>query len=280
MAKRIHIIGSGGGARGALHPRIYNFLDEDYDIVSFDGSSISAVQGLGVTTGNAGRLEEIWTEDIRSQSDFMRKTPLTPLNGLHSLNPLRKLLIEKAEKWGAPKIPFGVGVFWWEEPAHTIPRIGGMDRERMVDHIIASSSILGIHDRYEVDGKLAGDGGHHSPIPVRRWNTHFRDRVDEVHVLLCRPVFKGLPSVDRKETDNVFEMLMRWTDYTTQKALEDDLRRLRRMSRRAGLPVYYYAPDNWDVTGPTFDSNSKRLREQIEGRLEHGEAMIANRKRL
>lgn len=281
MAKqRIHIIGSGGGARGALHPRIYTALDDEYEIVGEDGSSISAVQALAVTTGNADELEGIWTEDIRRQGDFMKSTPLSPFNGLHNLKPLRRLLIEKAMAWGPPMMPLGVGVFWWESGTHTIPRIGKMKRERMIDYIIASSSILGIHDRYEVDGKLAGDGGHHSPLPVRRWTPRFKAGIDEVHVLTCRPVGKGLPPLPRRDTDNVFEMLMRWQDYTTQKALEEDIERLRRRSRRTGIPVYVYAPHDWETTGPTFDSNAKRLRAQIERRLEHGEWMLANRVRL
>lgn len=276
---RSHLIGSGGGNRGSLHPLIYEWLADRTEIVGYDGSSISAAHGYAVTTDNVDHIRPMW-EGIRQQSDFMRKTWLTPVNGLHTLEPLRKLLAE--QRWGRPHFDFGVGIFDWQRAEHRIVNLRGRPLWKVLDYVIASCSIMAIHDRVTVGGRLVGDGGHHSPIPVRPFGADddWLDGIDEVHVLLCRPL-EGLPVVDAHETDGPLEMLMRFIDYATHQALLRSLAVLRQWAQsRRDIAFWVYAPRDWDITGPTFESNDRRLRRQIADRIAHGRWMLAHRKRL
>lgn len=269
------IVGSGGGTRGALFPFIYERIESDPQVTigGMVGTSINAVHAYAVCTENTFALRGIW-ENIRGQQDFMRND-LNPLNGMYSLKPLRKLMLE--QRWGMPVRDMFVGVFFFRGGGHRLVRCKHRPVEDVIDWVLASSSLAGIHNVFSINNEPVGDGGHHSPLPVPfdLWEDY-----NEVHILVSRPDGR-IPEVEEKEVDGPIGQIARYSDYQSTVGINASLAAFRRMAnQRPDIEFYLYRPRDWGSTGPTFERNDRELRRLIQRRLAHGEWMWENRTRL
>lgn len=99
MNKRLAIVLSGGGAKGAFQVGVLDALINTYGVKPriVVGTSTGAIQALGVAQGDIERLKAFWL-GLRKDSDIYKKrlAPFAVLTGkaLYNSEPLRKLLAE------------------------------------------------------------------------------------------------------------------------------------------------------------------------------------------
>jgi len=267
---------AGGGARGALHVGPACHICTTTRVTQGRGSSIGAFTKYAVTTGHHEELGDLWQE-VRRQGDFMKKN--LPFDGVHTLNPLIKWV--GGLGWGVPKVPSYVGVFDWQTREHVFWSTHDVELAEALERMRASASIMVIHDRFERDGRFWGDGGHASPLPIVKYKRRewWNQYTGGVHLVLSVPTL-DLPDLAPSEVNGPFKQLMAWMDYKNHESVIASVRWYRQLAKRISVPVLLYAPRDWKVAGPTFDSDAKDLREQIDRRIEHGAWMVENRRRL
>lgn len=96
--KKIAVVLSGGGARGALQVGALKYLTKEQDkIQAYYGTSIGALNALGMATVGIDKLEELWL-GVKKKSDILSFNwhTLGPLfgDGIYNSKPLRKKIDE------------------------------------------------------------------------------------------------------------------------------------------------------------------------------------------
>lgn len=277
MAKpRSYVSISGGGSRGALFPRVLEFIENTTEIVGGGGTSVGALEMYAVATHNTAELEPVF-RNLEGEGSFMR--PDLPFDGFHTLKPMRKLMEEK--RWGLPKREMYVGLTYWAEGTHRLVHCNDRPIEDVLDLAIGSSSIAGIHNVMKFGEHFVGDGGHVTSLPPMPEGWKYWMGLDEVHILSAHPNEPGVPQVEESEVNGPVEQLTRFAEIQVHRAMLESLAYYRTLAEwHTDVAFYFYAPRSWADVGPAFTKDKDLLHEWIDRRLEHGDWMARHRIRL
>ena len=175
---------TGGGARGAFQvgalKHLIGELGRTYDVVT--GFSIGALAGAMVAQGDYPRVVEVW-ENARSIRNFFGGN-LAFFRGLLSMKPLRDLMEEALD---VRKLRASPTQFIFTTVDLQEGRLVEKSKfsEPLLDWLMASCTIPGVFTPLEIDGHQYVDGGILDTKPL---SPAIREGVDEIDVLLCRPL--------------------------------------------------------------------------------------------
>lgn len=172
---------SGGGSHGAWQAGACQALCTRYQYDAIVGTSVGAVNALGLSTGGPAALGKLWL-GLRSSRDVMGVNWDWPwkLDGFLNFNPLKEIL--KRELYNAaPKIPcFATALSLRTMQVQNIALTGSVSE--IIDAVTGSCSLAGIHS--PVNGFV--DGGHRETVAVNFALNELQ--ASEVHVVLTGPV--------------------------------------------------------------------------------------------
>lgn len=272
MGTKWGLILGGGTALGAVQvsvaERLFAALGPPAGIV---GVSVGAVNGLLLGEHRLADLRDEW-QRLTGLEDFAAPQ-VDVWNGLRSLSPLRKRLMER--RAGLRLLtPTWAGLVDVDSRAYQAIALHHLqDIGHRWDAVIGSSSqplLMEIPDfrgRAVMDG---GAGGHVLP-PLPNWS-----EMDEIHIVSCSPLGTRRRTAPRpvkghrtwRAGSAAFALLM-------GRQADEDLEDLRDQYA-ANAATYLYAPKSWDEVGDPFEAEP----EDIARRLATGAAMFEARERL
>lgn len=178
---------SGGGSRGAYEIGVWRALqelDERFSIVT--GTSVGALNGAAVVQGSEELAERLWCEletsrifDVDLDESLPAKKKLISAvklfghaavaQGGAGTQALSKLLHSYIQEELVRSSPIDLGVVTVQldtlKPCHIWK--DEMPQGRLLDYLIASSSLFPAVRPYEIDGKKYIDGGYSDNLPIR-----------------------------------------------------------------------------------------------------------------
>lgn len=170
------LILSGGGSRGAYETGVWQALTDlgiSIDIVT--GSSVGAINGAMICQGSLEDTVNLWREiethmvfDVPEDGNLLDYAKEIFINGGAGVSGLKSLLENyiDEEKIRASSIDFGLVV---TERASLKPHYlykEDIPRGKLIDYILASSSVFPAVHPYEIDGKEYIDGGYADVLPI------------------------------------------------------------------------------------------------------------------
>lgn len=177
------LVFSGGGARGAYEVGVWRALEElgiKCDIVT--GTSIGSINGALYVTGSLELAEKLWSnidfntvfegdfnyKDARDNKKIMLKYVHASANGgLEPLN-LKKNLVKyiDVDKFFESSIDYGLVTVSYPSFKETKLCKKDIDRDKLIDYLIASSSVAPLFKIKDIDNKRYIDGGFRNSMPV------------------------------------------------------------------------------------------------------------------
>lgn len=173
---RTALILSGGGSRGAYETGVWQALADlgiSIDIVT--GSSVGAINGAMICQGSLEDTVNLWREiethmvfDVPEDGNLLDYAKEIFINGGAGVSGLKSLLENyiDEEKIRASSIDFGLVV---TERTSLKPHYlykEDIPRGKLIDYILASSSVFPAVHPYEIDGKEYIDGGYADVLPI------------------------------------------------------------------------------------------------------------------
>lgn len=179
---------SGGGARGAYEIGVYRALAEEggltFGVVT--GTSVGALNAALIAQGDLDRAEALWrqiTTEAVLQLDAASLGALPPAeavttavgfvsqylqNGGVDTSPLKALLEGCIDEGRVRRSPTELGLVTVEYPTLKPCTLLCCDipAGRLIDYLMASSSLFPALQRWEIDGKFYMDGGYYDNLPV------------------------------------------------------------------------------------------------------------------
>ncbi len=178
---------SGGGGKGAYEIGVWKALkqlEKDKDIVAVSGASIGAVNGLLFTVGNYDNAEKIWSKV--TVGDFL----ISGEKSICSCKKLREILEEDIdydyvkfskvrffantsvsdEKLAFPEKAEDIKPFVKEYKSHFRTEyfeLNKSGKDKIIETVVASSSLPAIYEPVRIDGRLMFDGGLTDNVPIR-----------------------------------------------------------------------------------------------------------------
>ncbi len=272
-AKKWGLILGGGTALGAVQVPIAERLFAELGPPSgIAGVSVGAVNGLLLGEHRLPDLRAEW-ERISGLDDFAAPQ-VDVWNGLRSLKPLRKRLVEQRAGLRL-RTPTWAGLVDVDSRSyqaialHLLQDIG-----HRWDAVIGSSSQPLLMEIPEFRGRAVMDGGAggHVLPPLPNWA-----EMDEVHIVSCSPLGPSRRSGAPKPVKGhrtwragsaAFALLM-------GRQADEDVEDLR--DQLAGqMPTWLYSPKSWAEVGDPFEAE----RDDIAQRFATGVAMYDARERL
>lgn len=242
--KKIALVLSGGGARGAFQVGVLDVLCEqgyEFDVVS--GVSVGALNGAMIATRQFTELQKLWRtirkEDIlhsRSLGEVIKQFVLykigitDPPRGLNNLTPLKRLLSNYLFDQQI-RIPFHFGFVPLESGHYvnaTIRREGHRIDEDDILRILASSAIPFQFDPVDFYNQTLVDGGirHISPIAqVLPYNP------DEIVIIPTKPL-DGRQ--EEAEVNDILQIGKRSIDVMLDEIFIEDIQRFVEINRLVG----------------------------------------------
>ena len=201
MSKKIGIVLSGGGAKGAFEVGVLKVILEkikkDGDVLhSVSGSSIGAMNGAFVVAGQFNDLESIWLSWDRtncplSQTDIFGPMVTMLYRGyMYHADPLKAFLkksllvpqlltssvkyINNSIRLGDQKLRFGGNIF------------GNKDQDLAIAEIMASMAFVPGMPSVTIGGEEYADGGFRDALPVKTL-IEKSDKLDRIYVISVSP---------------------------------------------------------------------------------------------
>lgn len=174
--KKTALVLSGGGARGAYEAGVWQALSElgiEIDIVT--GASVGSINGAMVCQGDLDATVSLWKEiethmifDVPEGSqpiDYAKEIVVNHGAGSSRLKELLEQYIDEDKIRRSP-IEYGLVVV---EFANLKPHFlfkEDIPKGKLIDYIMASSSVFPAIHAYEIDGKEYIDGGYGDVLPI------------------------------------------------------------------------------------------------------------------
>lgn len=175
--KKVALVLSGGGSRGAYEAGVWQALKEmgiKIDIVT--GASVGAINGVMVAQGDLDLSIDLWKElethmvfDVAEGSqtfDYAKEFVLNNGTGSNGLHELMKKYIDE-DKVRKSNVEFGL-------VAVELPMLKGhflfkedIPEGKLIDYTMASASAYPAVQSYNIDGKDYIDGGYADVLPVK-----------------------------------------------------------------------------------------------------------------
>ena len=174
--KKTALVLSGGGSRGAYEAGVWQALAETgtgIDIVT--GASVGAINGAMVCQGDLEATIALWREiethmvfDVPEGGQPLDYAREVILRGGVSAGGLKKLLEKYIDEDRVRRSPVEYGLVVVEKLGLKPHRLFRDDipRGRLIDYIMASSSVFPALHAYEIDGRDYIDGGYADVLPV------------------------------------------------------------------------------------------------------------------
>ncbi|MFR8854618.1 MAG: patatin-like phospholipase family protein [Oscillospiraceae bacterium] len=167
---------SGGGSRGAYEAGVWQALVDlgiKIDIVT--GSSVGAINGAKVCQGDLDDTINLWREiqthmvfDVPEDSQLIDYAKLIFSNGGAGISGLKALLEKYIDEERIRKSPVDYGLVVMERASMKPHYLYKEDipKGKLIDYILASSSVFPAVHPYEIDGVEYIDGGYADVLPV------------------------------------------------------------------------------------------------------------------
>ena len=167
---------SGGGSRGAYEAGVWQALVDlgiKIDIVT--GSSVGAINGAMVCQGDLDDTINLWREiqthmvfDVPEDSQLIDYAKLIFSNGGAGISGLKALLEKYIDEERIRKSPVDYGLVVMERASMKPHYLYKEDipKGKLIDYILASSSVFPAVHPYEIDGIEYIDGGYADVLPV------------------------------------------------------------------------------------------------------------------
>ena len=174
--EKIALVLSGGGSRGAYEAGVWQALTElgiDIDIVT--GASVGAINGAMVCQGDLDLTVSLWREiethmifDVPKDSQPIDYAKEIIINGGAGVSGLKELLEKYIDEEKIRRSPVEYGLVIVErsnlKPHYFFKK--DIPKGRLVDYILASSSVFPAIHPYEIDGVEYIDGGYADVLPI------------------------------------------------------------------------------------------------------------------
>ena len=167
---------SGGGSRGAYEAGVWQALTDlgiRIDIVT--GSSVGAINGAMICQGSLEDTINLWREiethmvfDVPEDSDLMDYAKKIITNGGAGVSGLKALLEKYIDEEKIRKSPVDFGLVITERSSlkgHYLFK-EDIPEGKLIDYILASSSVFPAVHPYEIDGVDYIDGGYVDVLPI------------------------------------------------------------------------------------------------------------------
>jgi predicted acylesterase/phospholipase RssA len=281
--ERVAVLLSGGTAFGAVqvHSMEQIVLTHGKNACYWAGVSVGAQHALLCAQGRVSRARELWNEmdGVKFFIEpawgevwrFVRTAGRDPIQGIYSLKPLHKRIVEELAHPILAACEVGV-VDYERGPTYRQVNLGSLRTNGQRAAALCASAaqpaiMAGWKVQFDGHERLCFDGGVKHVVPM----LSNPDEFDVIYVVLCSPaVRRGEPMMGRK-LDGLLEIAMRSAEAWTDAVVDDDIARLKRwaqLGRDSGRKVVLIAPSSG--TGDAFDAS----RETIQKRLnEIGPAM-------
>ena len=167
---------SGGGSRGAYEAGVWQALTDlgtNIDIVT--GSSVGAINGAMICQGSLEDTVNLWREiethmvfDVPEDGNLLDYAKEIFTNGGAGVSGLKTLLQDYIDEEKIRKSPIDYGLVVTERSSlkpHYLYR-EDIPKGKLIDYILASSSVFPAVHPYEIDGTEYIDGGYADVLPV------------------------------------------------------------------------------------------------------------------
>ncbi|MBQ9961467.1 MAG: patatin-like phospholipase family protein [Firmicutes bacterium] len=200
---------AGGGARGAYEAGAWQALTElgiDIDIVT--GASVGSINGAMVSQGELELAVDMWKAiethmvfDLPEGSQTIDYAKEMVKNKGAGASGLKELLTQYVDEEKIRKSPIDYGLVV-VELANMKPHylfIDQIDEGKLVDYIMASSTVFPAIKAYEIDGKEYIDGGFADVLPINMAVERGATRIIAVHLnalgIVNRDSIKNAPNL-------------------------------------------------------------------------------------
>ena len=178
--EKVALVLSGGGSKGAYQVGVWRAIRQlriSYDIIT--GTSIGAVNGMMMVQRDYFRCLHFWKHitykdlyDIEDETPFKEKTYQSyikeAINGGIDTKKMQKLLSEyfRKDAFFASPIDYGNVVYNMTTKKPEYIKKKEVEKEKMMDYILASASCFPAFKQKEIDGKKYIDGGLYDNLPI------------------------------------------------------------------------------------------------------------------
>jgi predicted acylesterase/phospholipase RssA len=198
MNKRIGIVLSGGGAKGAFEVGVLKVLldkiNKDKDVLAgISGTSIGALNGAFVASGQFEELEKIWLSwTLKNcpliQSDWYGNIVSLITKGyMYNPEPVKAFfqkslsvssLFNSPIKYINTQVRLGDGEL----------RLGGnvfqrVDQDLAIREVMASMAFIPGTPSVKIDGQEYGDGGFRDTVPVKALIENVNAKFDKIYII-------------------------------------------------------------------------------------------------
>lgn len=255
---------SGGSSKGAWQAGVIEGLrsqGREYDYVV--GTSVGAINGMGVSYLGKGDLYDLWA-DIKGLSSVMHPEFVWPWNfkGVLNFNPLRKLILKQVEG-KSPKIPAYASVVSMKTgKLMFVSHVEAPKLDDQIEAVLASSSMFGFHRPYM---DYCFDGGHVEFVPLSKALDLQEETGLQIDVISTAPQsFLTNPGWKPFKYFPFLSMLYRFGEIVTDEVARNDI------DWASDLPnVNLYAPESpIDLGGIDFDP--EKIRQYLKMGFEFG----------
>ena len=200
---------SGGGSRGAYQAGAWQALAElgiDIDMVT--GTSVGAINGAMVCQGDLDLTVKLWKEiethmvfDVPEGSQPIDYAKEIVINHGAGTTGLRELLEKYIDEDKVRQSSMDYGLVVVETSGFKVHRLFKDDipRDRIIDYVLASSSVFPAVHACEIDGKDYIDGGYVDVLPIKMAVEKGADRIIAVKLnamgILDHESFKNAPNL-------------------------------------------------------------------------------------
>lgn len=295
-SNKIGLVLSGGGAKGAFQAGVITSLMNGgikFNVVS--GTSVGALNGSAIATGQGFELEKIWANI--SKGDVFKKRSIASLAtrqlfswfrfrepplGLHDTDPL-KATIKKVIGTKTPIMPFY---------APRVNLVNGNYRSAVTNHkfkdqVLGSASIPIVFDPVIMNRKhsIIVDGGVRAVSPIKEM---FQHNLDKIVIVPTQPIKSAASDVD---INNFVDAVKQTISIMMDEIFKEDIERFLEINNivrqaeeqgfevknKKGIPYKYYKetiiqPDRG--LGDPLDFSRSSLDERFNHGLMIGENMI------
>ena len=188
----------GGGGRGSYHAGVVKWLDEHndrFEIVAVTGTSVGALNGALIASGNIPKLIELWLNVSHSNSFFPNYKPFGIPQGLmfekslFSNRWLKKALKENInlDSFINSEIDFGAVYVDLNSSDRQTKMVTNkeQDKDILLDGILASATLFPAFPPVKLRDATAVDGGFRNPLPIKEVLEISSKPLDKVVIVPC-----------------------------------------------------------------------------------------------
>ncbi len=152
---------SAGGMYGAYQAGVWKTIADIFQPDVIVGASIGAVNGWAIAGGcDPDELIDRWLH-LDAAERYRWKLPRTPFHGVFDTTPLQAMIRDVYQSF-QPRTPFAMVL---TDLLKLRPVIFRGD-EVTSQHLIATTSIIGLFDQVRIGGRIYSDGGLLSAVPL------------------------------------------------------------------------------------------------------------------